>query len=83
MAVNETGNRVWIELDKPKDKEHAEKQCRLANNMLKRLCVKPEDMTSKFFYSEHSRTYCFGGDYGYIELPDHGHWFNLDSLGRE
>lgn len=67
-------NKIWIELDKPKDKLHAIEQCRLANLMLVRLGVK----YGEFFVSE--RGYCFGSNTGYLDLPDRGHWFNLDFL---
>lgn len=78
-------NRIWIELDKPTNKAHAEEQCRLANNMLKRLKGSPNDDTGEFFYTEHKgrKRYAFGGPMGYVDLPDNGHWLNLDYLGRD
>lgn len=78
------GNRIWIELEKPRDKADADKQCELANNMLKRLSDHPEKAT-EFWWSEHEKQYClqFGDNGGYIVLTDRGHWFNLDYMGRE
>lgn len=73
-------NRIWIELDKSKNKAHADEQCRLANKMLARL----GDMAGReFFYSEHDRCYCYGGNMGYETLPDRGVWFNLDYLAGD
>ena len=72
-------NKIWIELDRPKDKLHAIEQCRLANLMLARLGV--DTNKDKFFASK--RGYCFGGAFGYLELPDCGHWFSLDFLSGE
>jgi uncharacterized protein CbrC (UPF0167 family) len=76
-------NRIWIELDTPNNDEHAEEQCRLANNMLQRLAEKPEYMQRQFFWLKNSRRYAFGGLMGYNELTDRGEWFNLDYLGRD
>lgn len=76
-----TENRIWIELDKPFDKEHADKQCELANNLLKRLNGN-EPGDSKFWWSEHEKRYCYGGNHGYTVLADRGQWFNLDFFGR-
>lgn len=75
--------RVWIELPKPADKEHAEQLCGLANNMLKRL-EKPHEGPAErgFFWSEHEKRYCYGGAMGYTVLSDGGQWFNLEYLGR-
>lgn len=80
-------NKIWIELEKPKSNSHADDACRLANNMLKRLC-KPEDIVEgdpprQFFYSENECCYCYGGAMGYTTLSDNGEWFNLDYFGRE
>lgn len=72
-------NKIWIELDKPKDKLHATEQCRLANLMLARLGV--DTTKEEFFVSNHG--YCFGGNFGYLDLPDRGHWFSLDFLSGQ
>lgn len=72
-------NRIWIELDKPSSKAHAEEQCRLANNMLAKLGKKGPQ---KFFWLPGSG-YCYGDDSGYNDLPDNGTWFNLDWLGKD
>ncbi len=77
------GNRIWIELDKPINKEDAEKQCELVNNMFQRL--QAEGIKGpKFFWSEHEVKYCleFSENGGYLVLNDRGHWFNLDYMGR-
>lgn len=71
-------NRIWIELDAPKNLEHANEQCRLANVMLSRL---GDTHGKEFFYME-MEGYCYGGDMGYECLTDNGKWFNLDYLGR-
>lgn len=78
-ASNEPApNRIWIELDKPRDKAHADKQCELANAMLKKLGAK----TSEFWWSERDHCYCYGDNMGYVTLSDRGHWLNLDFLAR-
>jgi hypothetical protein len=75
-----TKDRIWIELDKPLNKEHALTICAKANRMMARL----GDMSGNaFFWDEKDNAFCYGGDMGYMGLPDRGHWFNLDYLGRE
>jgi hypothetical protein len=76
-----TKTKVWIELVKIENKEHAEEQCKLANNMLKRLGAKGQ----RFFYSERDSLYCLETsiDGLYTELVDNGSWFSLDYFGRE
>lgn len=82
-------NRIWIELDnKPPKEIKADKrtefhneQCRLANNLLKRLFG--DEPAPIFFYSERSCTYCLRESGMFRELSDSGEWFNLDYLGRE
>lgn len=79
-------NRVWIELDKPRDKDHAAELCELANNMLARLRESDDDTKWKgFWYHEEREAYCFtfcGQTGEYKELADRGEWFNLDYFGR-
>lgn len=72
-------NKIWIELDEPKDAEHAKAMCYQANNMLHRL---GDTGGREFWWDVKERQYCFGGDMGYVTLPDRGTWFNLDYLGR-
>lgn len=71
-------DRVWIELDVPRNEQHAKEICTKANNMLTRLGT---TSGRQFFWMEGQ--YCFGGDMGYVDLPDRGTWFNLDYVGRE
>jgi len=74
-------NRIWIELDVPANNADAELQCTLANNMLKRLVPSGQ---FEFWWHENDCMYCLStGPMGYHTLPDRGHWFNLDSLGKE
>jgi hypothetical protein len=77
-------NRVWIELEKPRDAAHAEEICVLANRMIDRLCEPPEEGVERreFFWDEDDKRYCFGGQMGYMTLSDRGEWFNLDYFGR-
>ncbi len=72
-------NRIWIELDKSTSEEHAQKQCDLANKVLKKLGFKHYE----FFPGK--RGYCLVKDEagGYIELADNGHWFNLDRAAAD
>lgn len=86
------GNKIWIELEHPSTLQDAtaagrldfaNEQCRLANNMLTRLADPAHlPLRDTFFYSAHERCYGYGGHMGYVTLPDHGHWLNLDYLGR-
>lgn len=77
-------NRIWIELERTSDKAFNDEQARLANNMLQRLQPDPsKPLESTFYFSMHHGTYCFGGHNGYVDLPDNGHWLNLDYLGRQ
>ena len=72
---------VWIELERPFDKEHADAICAKANNMLKRLAHEPLDGRG-FSWSEVRREYRYSDGIGFISLIDSGHWFNLDYFGR-
>lgn len=69
---------VWIELPAPKDEAQAQEICALANTMLRRLNGGPSE--SEFFRMD--GRYAYGGQMGYVECPDNGHWFNLRHLGR-
>lgn len=70
-------DRIWLELERPRDDAHAQLICEKANRMLTRLGVRDE-----FFWQAKRALYCFGGATGYVELPDRGHWLSLDHLGR-
>ena len=74
-------SRVWIELDKPLNKEHGEEQCKLVNKMLERLGAKGRS----FFYDTRTLGYGLEDSSGgcYTELEDNGSWFNLSYFGRE
>jgi hypothetical protein len=76
-------NRIWIELEKPENDEHAHEQCQLANKMLKRLGL--EVMEFWWGYGGKSITYNLTlNDSGmYLVCADKGHWFNLDKLAGE
>jgi hypothetical protein len=74
--------RVWIELQPPRDKAHADRICELANNMLKRLAAPGDPPGSEFWWSVNEQRYCFGGNHGYMTLSDRGEWFNLEYFGR-
>lgn len=76
-------NRIWIELAKPENDEHANEQCRLANKLLKRLGL--EVMEFWWGYGGKSITYNLTlNDSGmYLVCADRGHWFNLDKLVGE
>jgi len=77
-----TQQRVWIELDKPLDKQHADEICALANNMLTRLVGGPTSL--KFWRSEREGRYCLTTSAAgtYTVLNDNGFWFDLDFFGR-
>jgi hypothetical protein len=70
--------KVWIELPKPVDAQHAEELCELANAMLRKLGVNSQ----KFSWSDHRNRYRFGGPTGYTELADRGEWFDLNYLAK-
>lgn len=71
-------NRVWIELEKPRDKVHADQISALANNLLQRITPGTD---YKFFYSENKAMFCYG-HITFEYLSDRGKWFNLDFVGR-
>lgn len=76
-------DRVWIELEQPRDDEHAARICELANRMLQRLNFDGEGpLHHLFFWDAKDQTYCYGGQMGYRGLSDRGEWFNLAYLGR-
>jgi hypothetical protein len=72
-------NRIWIELERPKDAAHAELIAKLANNVLRKIGI----ATRAFFWDEKDQIWCFGNDMGYTTLGDNGEWFNLDYLGKD
>lgn len=69
-------NRIWIELDKPESKEHAEEQCRLANKLLKRLGLE----VMEFWWSSGAYYLTLNDSQMFVKCVDRGHWFNLDKL---
>lgn len=74
-------NKIWIELNIVDTFEDAQKQCDLANKMLKKLGIQHK----AFFASDEQRyTNTFynyaNSDGSYTELNDRGQWFNLDYL---
>lgn len=72
--------KVWIEVPKQANEKEAQETCAKLNQMLERLGDgKPRH--DEFFYTRRDGL-CYGGDFGYVTLPDNGHWFNLDYLGR-
>lgn len=73
-------NRVWIELEQPRDDEHAKQICEAANRMMRVLIPGCE---SEFMFFEHKRMYGYGDNMGFKYLVDRGEWFNLDFLGRD
>jgi hypothetical protein len=75
-------NKVWIELEEPRDAVHAQQLVELGNNMLQRLAGSGVQITHKFSYLESTGRFYYGGSMGELELIDRGHWFNLDHLGR-
>jgi hypothetical protein len=77
-------NHIWIELTPPNElsNEAAEKQVELANNMLNRL-KKPGATCGQFSFDADRRLYKYGTPMVVRMLPQHGHWLNLDYLGRE
>ena len=76
-------NRVWIELEYPKNAEEGHARAKLLNTMLKRLGVSFH--SELVFWHEDKDRYCFTLDEagGFVEAQDHGHWYNLDMLGKE
>ena len=74
-------NRVWIELEKPRDDAHAQEICKQANNMLRRLSDGPFE--AKFIWAPEKKRYLYGSNMGYSVLTDNGEWFNLEYMGRD
>jgi hypothetical protein len=72
-------NKIWIELERPKDQAHAEQIAKLANNVLRKI----NSVTREFFWDSKDLIWCIGGDTGYTTLSDNGEWFNLDYLGKD
>lgn len=76
-------NRVWIELEKPRDAEHAAQICDKANRMLARLREPDSVQHNQFAWSDSRAQYMYGSPMGYTYCVDRGEWFNLDYVGRE
>jgi hypothetical protein len=73
--------RVWIELERPPLQLPEDEQDRIANEraakcskMIERLCGAKDYC----FWLTKQRRYAFGGQMGFYEATDDGHWFNLD-----
>lgn len=82
-----THSSVWIEL-KPKAEtvEAYKEACAALNRMMDRI-VKPAASSKngyRFEYWEEQEIFVYleGEAGGFYELPDRGHWFNLDYMGR-
>lgn len=78
-------NRVWIELEKPRDKAHGDELAEKANRMLRRL-MEPSQVNNcmRFSWSVQDRRYHLSDPSGcYTVLDSFGEWFNLDYMGRE
>lgn len=71
-------NRVWIELERPRNTKHAAVICERANNFLQRLTP---GTGYKFWWSEEKCMYAYG-HISFQYLRDNGEWLNLDFLGR-
>lgn len=80
-----TENRVWIELEPPKDNDPvlAQKRCELANRMLNKLSAPEETIGRGFSWSATENKYRFNWGMKSTILKDNGEWFDLDFLGRE
>jgi hypothetical protein len=74
--------RVWIELEKPVDEADGHRMAELANNMLKRLAKKGQEVTTEFWWNEERGRYDYGSPMGCYSLADWGEWFNLEYMGR-
>lgn len=77
-----TRNRVWIELEQPRDDTHAAEIVEQANNMLKRLSPDGLGLSTCFGWDERRKQFTWGGDMGYENLVDRGQWLSLTFLGR-
>lgn len=75
-------NRVWIELERPKNEEEGQHRANLLSDMLKKLGT-PEFPKPVFWNTKTSR-YCFTIDSAgsFMEAEDDGFWFNLDILAK-
>lgn len=74
-------DRIWIELEKPRDDAHAQEIVAKANRMLARL-TEPDDRLSQFYWNEKRKLYEYGNAMGRATLTDFGDWFSLDYFGR-
>ena len=83
-ATPAPANRVWIELEKPRNAAHGQQVAELANNMLRRLRgpVGPDTWETVFEWDDTRKVFLYGGPMGWTTLTDRGQWFNLDFLGR-
>ncbi len=85
-------NRVWIEIEHPTKSDGklikarteesmntlGDERAKLASRMIERLGGQPDFC----FWHPKSGHYCFGGQMGFVEATDNGHWFNLDFFGE-
>ncbi len=80
MKTKQIPNKVWIELDRPRDDDHANQIAKLINNVLRKI---EPNIERQFFWNSEDCIWCIGNDFGYIALADNGEWFNLDYLGKD
>jgi hypothetical protein len=71
-------NRVWIELERPKDDHEGDKRAAQATLIMRAF----GDAITTFWWNKRQGVYCLTIDTGgsYLELGDRGHWFNLDRI---
>jgi hypothetical protein len=89
MSEEKKSNRVWIEIEWPQECASKEERDALGKERaeaLSRLIERLGGEKDFCFWHPNLRSgqgiYCFGGKMGFVEASDHGHWFNLDFLGR-
>lgn len=72
-------DRIWIELQRPRDDEEGNRRAKLLCAMLKKLGVPYQQPV---FWHPKAERYCFTIDMagGFVEAGDNGHWFDLHTL---
>lgn len=77
--------RVWFELERPPLELPVEDQDRIANDRAAKLSAVIERLCGAkdyCFWLTKQRRYAFGGQMGFVEATDDGHWFNLDHFAN-
>ena len=85
-------NRIWLEIEHPAFDQGERVKGRSPSDwlaiggaratLLSRMIERLDGSRDYCQYDDDDCKYTFGGLMGFVTASDHGHWFNLDFLGK-